>query len=338
MAKYQFAIDESGKTVNALDLAGRQISSKYICLGCDNELIAKVNGQVKKPHFAHKTTQECSGETYLHKLGKKIFFETYQQCLNEGSPFLVNLKFSKRCRKYKGMILKYCDLGHSNKDFDLTQYFTEILVEKRDGEFIPDLLLKRKDQPEEKIYIEIAVTHFLSSKKEESGRRIIEIPIETEEDIQKIQRARLTPEDVLFLGFNQTTQVVLDHECKCSFRQFFAFYVYDSGKSFLELNTLSGIHANLAKNKNRILYSNIIEVDPDFENSLMAFGHAHGELFIRQIQIAYKKKVPVKNCFLCKYQGDNWDYTNNLPIFCKGKKIQCGSNEAAKCDWYKPTL
>ncbi|WOQ36168.1 competence protein CoiA family protein [Acinetobacter soli] len=56
MAKYQFAIDESGKTVNALDLAGRQISSKYIFLGCDNELIAKVNGQVKKPHFAHKTT------------------------------------------------------------------------------------------------------------------------------------------------------------------------------------------------------------------------------------------------------------------------------------------
>ncbi|UDM38188.1 hypothetical protein LIS44_14555 [Acinetobacter haemolyticus] len=48
MAKYQFAIDESGKTVNALDLAGRQIASKYICLGCDNELIAKVKRWIRK--------------------------------------------------------------------------------------------------------------------------------------------------------------------------------------------------------------------------------------------------------------------------------------------------
>jgi len=64
-------------------------------------------------------------------------------------------------------------------------------------------------------------------------------------------------------------------------------------------------------------------------------GYAHGDMFISQLKLAVEKKVPVRNCFLCKYSGENWSYDGNQPIFCKAKKFKCGSNQAAECDWYK---
>jgi competence CoiA-like predicted nuclease len=74
-------------------LVGKEQQSDFICLGCDNILIAKVNGKIKQPHFAHKSIQECNGETYLHRLGKQVFFEVYQKCLEENEPFILLFMF-----------------------------------------------------------------------------------------------------------------------------------------------------------------------------------------------------------------------------------------------------
>ncbi|WP_017395697.1 competence protein CoiA family protein [Acinetobacter haemolyticus] len=54
MARYQYAKNENGEIVKAVDLVGQEVKVEYTCLGCDNLLIAKVNGKIKKPHFAHK--------------------------------------------------------------------------------------------------------------------------------------------------------------------------------------------------------------------------------------------------------------------------------------------
>ena len=64
MVRYQYAKNEHGEIVKAVDLVGIEDKAKYICIGCDNPLIAKVNGKINKPHFAHKTVLECNGETY----------------------------------------------------------------------------------------------------------------------------------------------------------------------------------------------------------------------------------------------------------------------------------
>lgn len=77
MARYQYAKNENGEIVNALNLVGQELKTEYICLGCDNLLIAKVKGKIKKPHFAHKVIQECNDETYLHRLGKEMFNRRY---------------------------------------------------------------------------------------------------------------------------------------------------------------------------------------------------------------------------------------------------------------------
>lgn len=271
----------------------------------------------------------------MHRLGKEVFYETYQKCLTENEPFYITFNAPKKCQKYKGTIRKHCDLGYVQKSFDLTAYYSHIEVEKRHDSFIPDLLLTRQTNPEDSIYIEIAVTHFLSEKKENSGKRIIEIPLNSEEDVEKIYKADLQQSDALFLGFNQESEPIVDAECKCQRKKYFAFHVWDSGKSWLGLEYLADIQTKMKKYQDKILYTNIIETDLEFENSSSLMGYAHGDIFIAQLKLAVENKVPVKSCFLCKYSGDNYNYVENQPIYCKAKKMACNSNQAAECDWYR---
>ena len=72
MARYQYAKDQLGQVVRAIDLIGKEQQSDFTCLGCDNILIAKVNGKIKQPHFAHKSIQECTGETYLGEFKHEV--------------------------------------------------------------------------------------------------------------------------------------------------------------------------------------------------------------------------------------------------------------------------
>lgn len=333
MARYQYAKNKYDEIVKAIDLVGREERLDYFCIGCDNPLIAKVNGKIKKPHFAHKTVLECNSETYLHRLGKKAFFKTYQKCLAENIPFYITFHVPKKCYKFKRTIHKHCDLGYTEKCFDLTNYFSQIQVEKKHDCFIPDILLTRQMNIDDCIYIEIAVTHFLSEEKKSSGKRIIEIPLDCEEDIEKIYKADLKQSDALFIGFNQESAPIVDADCKCMYKKYFLFIVWSSGKAWLGLEYLADIKAKLSKYRDKIEYSNIIETDLQFENSNVLMGYAHGDMFMTQLKLAVEKKVPVKNCFLCKYSGNN--YSDSLPIFCKTYRKPCGSNQAAQCDRYR---
>jgi len=105
MIQYQYAKDELGNIVTAEELAGSKVQVKYYCVGCQNELIARVNGKIRRPHFSHKAQVECSPETYLHRLGKSVFVETYKQCLENQTPFIIELTHSKRCNKYYPLLL-----------------------------------------------------------------------------------------------------------------------------------------------------------------------------------------------------------------------------------------
>jgi hypothetical protein len=226
MAKYKYAFDKNGLTVSAEAIARKPVNEDYWCIGCESPVIAKVNGEIKKPHFAHKAQVECNGETYLHKLGKSAFVETYRKCLELGNPFIIKVSATKICTKMSPIIMKNCIFEEIEKEYDLTDYYQEVFVEKKDGEFIPDVLLVSTKNPDQKIFIEIACTHFLSEKKEQSMNRIIEIPIESEDDIEKIKKASLSPADAMFVRFNHSSETVTDSECRCARRNCYAFYVY----------------------------------------------------------------------------------------------------------------
>ena len=60
-----------------------------------------------------------------------------------------------------------------------------------------------------------------------------------------------------------------------------------------------------------------------------------GEAFIQLIYEANERGFPVRNCYLCKYQGRNWSLDSDDPIFCKITKTTCGSNAAADCTYFR---
>ncbi len=334
MIRYRYALNSSGEVVTAESLAGEKITDTYTCLSCGQLLIARVNGEIRQPHFSHKAQVECNGETYLHRLAKQVFKETYEECLKDGNPFLIELNEPKVCDKYKMITCRTGNIGEYTQQYDLTKYYTEIKVESRDGQFIPDISLHSVMRPSDVIYIEVAVSHFLSEKKIYSGKRIIEIDIEKDEDVEAIRSAKISSKDSTFIGFSPQVKAVPDSQCRCAKKMSFVFYVYDSGKARLDHCTLSSIHSYIQKNGKKIVYVNLIkDIDPD--DYIEINGLVRGSLFIEQVHIAQQKLVPIRNCYLCRYHAVNrYNFLTGYSIFCKTYKKSCTSNEAATCDRY----
>jgi hypothetical protein len=334
VVQYRYAFDSNGTVVTADFLAGTEITGTYSCISCDQPLIARVNGKIQRPHFGHKAQVECNGETYLHRLAKRVFQETYSHCLKTCTPFTITFTTPRICNKYKSLITRCCELGEDHHEYDLTQYYTDIHMETRDGEFIPDISLHSKTRPNDLIYLEIAVSHFLSEAKSASAKRIIEIPIRNEDDVDAIRAAKLTPENASFTGFFPKVNAVSDAECKCAREQVFAFYVFNSGKAYLDHGPLQQIQSKILNNKDKLKYVNLIPDQSD-DKKFYSFGRTRGYLFVEQVRLAHERSVLIKNCYLCRYHGDNWDASVEHSIFCKTLKKPCNSNEASQCDRYQ---
>ncbi len=334
MVQYRYAFNSSNAVVTAESLAGTQITDTYSCIACAKPLVARVNGQVRRPHFGHKFQGECNGETYLHRLAKRVFEDTYRNCLSEGLPFTISLTSPRVCDKFKQLTGRICELGEETHEYDLTQYYSELRVETRDGQFIPDISLHSVERPDDIIYVEIAVSHFLSEKKASCGNRVIEIPVESEKDIDMIRNAKLTPDNASFIGFHPEAGVVPDAECKCSRERVFAFYVFSSGKAYLDQGQLQSLRSRIQRKAHSLCYFNIIQDSNKFSES--GFPEmVRGDLFVEQVHLAHKRGVPIKSCYLCRYHGNNWSVLTDDSIFCKTYNKPCNSNEAAECDRYR---
>jgi hypothetical protein len=181
--KYKYAKNEQEEIVFIEDLENTPSVRKeeFRCISCKNILIPKL-GKIRQKHFSHKHLSDCSGETYLHRLAKELFAQEYRLCLNQGKPFEIELAIPEYCKKYQEKFGQQCNLRITRKLFDLTTRYKKIDLEKKDGDFIPDITLANEAETD-KLYIEIAVTHEISDSKMRSGSKIIEIKIETEEDI-----------------------------------------------------------------------------------------------------------------------------------------------------------
>ncbi|MBE9053676.1 hypothetical protein IQ243_25400 [Nostocales cyanobacterium LEGE 11386] len=202
--KYQYAINSVGKTINAATLtANKEVrSQRYKCISCSNILIP-VLGEKNRKHFRHKPDIEvqCSPETYLHKLAKNAFFDTYNTCLKENLPFLIEIITIPKC-KFQQQFLDICSPKNSVQSFDLTQYFKNVKLETKDNSFIPDLLLT--NDKGDKLYIEIAVNHKSSQDKIYSKSRIIELDIKSEKDIEIIEtKLLIETKKVRFYNFRR---------------------------------------------------------------------------------------------------------------------------------------
>lgn len=330
MVKYPLALDQEDNIISIKSVTHENRYQTFNCISCKRPLIPRI-GKLKEHHFAHKHEVVCSGETYLHNLAKLTFYNSYKQHLNDGRPFQIIISKSYSCNHYQSETNLICSRIIKEELVDLTHHFNHIALEKKDDEFIPDVLLYNETGV--KLYIEFAVTHFVEKSKIESGNRIIEFQITREEDIDNIidLPIDLQSRSIRIFNFNMDGGQKDICQGKCD-GYFNFFFVFKSGKSKM-------LHIDLAeynrlKNRTSTVYTTVInqvDINEWFDLDEMIDTYAH------QVIKAFEKGIEIKNCLLCRYhaQNNSWSHGENESIFCKFLKTKHNSNQAAKCEYFR---
>ena len=341
MIKYKSAYNSLGKVVSIKDIEKVNNVKKeiYTCISCEKELIPKI-GKINQHHFAHKEILTCNPETYLHKLGKILFYQEYKDCLIENKPFIIELYHDRICNKCEPDFNKVCKLEKILQKHDLTLHFDKIALEKKEAGFIPDVTLSSKNG-EEKIFIEIVVTHFSTEQKLLSNNRIIEFEVQDETDLDTIRQHHISVDhyNVTFENFKAKELRGSIYAGNCD-KTFDFFVVLSDGQGKLFQKSLSQIRLYLNQERAKILYHALAVNDND--------QHIKYKYFVAKAQI---ENVKIKNCIICKSCatdkfgiqtiGSNKEYK---PIFCwhlrdkhnSNSAAKCNSNEAVKCEAFKP--
>ena len=176
---YSYAIDEYGTLIH---IQNAHSETSYKCPSCGKLMIQR-KGQKRRWHFAHKADAQCNYETYLHKIAKTRIRQTF---LNSDK-FLIIYNAKHICNAPCPLELEEkCDCD-KEKQFDLRQWYDVCEEESEINGFVADLLFKSSQSPNRPpLLIEIAVTHKCTQEKIQSGLRIIEINIKSEDDIEYI--------------------------------------------------------------------------------------------------------------------------------------------------------
>lgn len=184
--KYQYSLDENGELININSLASesRRLHT-YRCIGCGNILLPRAIGSVKRrPHFYHKEQIDCSGETYLHKLGKKLIKERFYGSEHFNISYPVTIACDNSACAFRH---ECCKVGNQLHEVDLKENYDICQEEVSINGFVADLLLSSSKNPNiPPILIEICVSHACEKEKRNSGLRIIEIKIKDEKDLDNI--------------------------------------------------------------------------------------------------------------------------------------------------------
>ena len=326
MITYKYAKNINGQKTDIAELNHLNKDEKYTCIGCEEEMIPCM-GEVKRHYFRHKLVGECNGETYLHLLGKMTFKEVYENCLNNGDPFILKYEVEEVCIDGRDKFGFACSLGERVIEVDLTKQYSEIKLEKRDGEFIPDIqLINGKGKI---IYIEIAVTHKSEVKKQRSGKKIIEFLIGSESDIKHIESKLIYWRDDWINTYGINTESIEVEECHGCTEKVVVFVVNNSGKYFSKKLSSYALNMELKRlqNKYAIAYYSCIRKK-----------NWNGSAFKKELISVYNQGINIKNCYLCQHHALTKTDRGGLaePMICKYLKKMIISKCALDCDYFRP--
>ena len=320
MISYRYARGNSGRVIDVSTLcdANRREFSPYICLGCEGELTPNLP-KFKSKHFSHRPGSTCSGETYLHNLAKKLFYDRYSLALAEGRPFNFSFSRPTQCEHYKNELGIICS-GSTRHQFDLTKAYRTVVLEKASGDFQPDVTLKSERHAP--IFIEIAVTHFVTREKIESNEKIIEIKVESEEDLAPILADHISDSLPKIKIYNIRGKPIEGNICsgKCTRKKDF-FVVYQNGKVRIATETLENM-ARLVPGT--VFCALAIEAEGKDRSAVGKF--------LTNLRHYYFQGASIKNCLLCKNHGIG----ERSATWCRKMTKHVKSNDAASCEYYSP--
>lgn len=160
---------------------------KFYCLSCGEEMVANLKDDHHRRHFKHKNKTECSCETYLHNLAKKMLAKHFL----ESEHFCVSYDIKEICPKQNRCkyLTDFCKSQKHERKVDLKEYYQNCEIEKsvvgKDGKrYVADICLLSNNPNVPPMLIEIFVSHACTEDKKNSGLWIMEVPVCSEEDIK----------------------------------------------------------------------------------------------------------------------------------------------------------
>lgn len=186
----KYAFNEQGTLVH-VDNVPNGKACMCVCPACKGLLLARNNGKQKIHHFAHQPGVDCptAYETSLHLVAK----DKIQKAFYESAIFNITFNYKSCCKNLPNC--KYVSYDscteESVKIFNLKDFYDtcEQEIKYSDINRRSDLKFSSSKFPDrDPIYIEIYVTHASDSEKLHSGNKIIEIKIDSEEEIEDLIR------------------------------------------------------------------------------------------------------------------------------------------------------
>ncbi len=326
---YSYANNASGELIN-ISTAQRQ--EKYFCPICGGAMIPHM-GHIRRWHFVHKNTDICSYESYLHKLAKiKI-----RQAFLSSEFFFLSYDAKAICSCDCPFINSPKCEGAKSVKFNLRKYYDTCEIEASYNQYTADLLLTSSINPKTPpILIEIMVTHKCSDDKIRDGVRIIEIPIESEEQIDYIVKSC------------RLTAIRADHSY--TFKDRITLYNFNKVETFDPTGSFDVFEDCFSRKNTIVLWLNQQGQFKTFnchcyEAKKMLPPNVH--YYITEIatplkeifQEFSKQGVIIRNCFLCKFSKHDWSGDRICVLYKKHKLPRKPSPcVAVSCPHYKEDI
>ena len=326
--KYQhFAINSTGQIINIQDADKK--SDIFLCPHCGGEMIAK-QGDIREWHFAHKNlTNICTYETYLHSLAKTKFYDRFYNAKN----IFIQINTPHRCHKYDTCKLyseDQCCL-YKPVQFNLKKYYDLYKIEKSFNNFRADIFIGNTDNKYEPVFVEIFVSHACEEKKLNSNIRIIELNINSEDDIEEILSQKVLKESHLirFHNFKPQFRTMKRIRYPLPLKKFILF---NSGKVFCDDTDCQKYKQHRLTSKLELTVNSQEYLHDD--SSLYQFGYLY----------ANKLGIDIVSCNICRFhkKGDmlDYEYQREKPIFCclykrLGTDKYCHHTAAKSCSGFR---
>ena len=153
------------ETLYAMKHRRREFS--YTCPYCKKEMRPYL-GEHNRHCFAHKPGQSCDRDKYIHTTAEQLLKERW----DSDGPFEFTLTVEFVCEKadtcvFAGVVDGKCR-RRAIHTINLKERYSTCLVEKKVGEFIPDLCLVDESGTNKPLFLEIWNTSRNSDKKNSS--------------------------------------------------------------------------------------------------------------------------------------------------------------------------
>jgi hypothetical protein len=336
--QYRFAIGADGRLVDVMALTQESQSRRFVCIACGQRLVAHLKDDLRARHFAHYRKGECaSRESYLHRAAKLAFLEAFRDRRAAGKPFTVRLPVVDTCNALEKSLGIRCALPQF-REIDLAQWFDRAELEHRHDGFVADILLfgPRVASP---LFVEIAVTHSCEVAKIASGHRILELRIQSDEQIAELRNAMVTVRtNDGHRAHNFRTKVLCHAFCagECS-RKVGVMVVHSTGR--LRLFSMTARKALSFKPRTAVwqkILVNFEEAPPTADLEQLEYVGTDlppgNSLFQRAAIAAITDGVTVRSCEVCRRQGSHSIFGR---VWCFEYREDVHPSRAAECEHFR---